>query len=85
MYSFTVSLTDNCDDNKDADHNDADNKSDDNEDADYKDDQDGYDYIKCAGGVADRHGGLKRGDQLLSVNGVSFLMLIMLWDVHNAL
>ena len=23
------------------------------------------------GGVADRHGGLKRGDQLLSVNGVS--------------
>ena len=22
------------------------------------------------GGVADRHGGLKRGDQLLSVNGV---------------
>ncbi|NWI06270.1 LIN7C protein, partial [Tichodroma muraria] len=23
------------------------------------------------GGIADRHGGLKRGDQLLSVNGVS--------------
>ena len=23
------------------------------------------------GGVADRHGGLKRGDQLLSVNGVN--------------
>jgi hypothetical protein len=28
------------------------------------------------GGVADRHGGLKRGDQLLSVNGVvSFFFL----------
>ncbi len=27
-------------------------------------------YIS-SGGVADRHGGLKRGDQLLSVNGVS--------------
>ena len=26
MYSFTVSLTDNCDDNKDADNNDADGK-----------------------------------------------------------
>ena len=25
----------------------------------------------CTGGVADRVGGLKRGDQLLSVNGVS--------------
>ena len=24
------------------------------------------------GGVADRHGGLKRGDQLLSVNGVRY-------------
>lgn len=26
------------------------------------------------GGVADRHGGLKRGDQLLSVNGVVSIM-----------
>lgn len=28
------------------------------------------------GGVADRHGGLKRGDQLLSVNGVVGFMII---------
>lgn len=28
------------------------------------------------GGVADRHGGLKRGDQLLSVNGVVGLIVI---------
>lgn len=28
------------------------------------------------GGVADRHGGLKRGDQLLSVNGVVGFMFI---------
>ncbi len=28
-------------------------------------------YCMSTGGVADRHGGLKRGDQLLSVNGVS--------------
>ena len=76
MYSFTVSLTDNCDDNKDADNNDADNKDDDNEDADNKDAKDSDNNDQCAGGVADRHGGLKRGDQLLSVNGVSFLMLI---------
>lgn len=27
------------------------------------------------GGIADRHGGLKRGDQLLSVNGVVCLLL----------
>lgn len=27
------------------------------------------------GGVAERHGGLKRGDQLLSVNGVVWLTL----------
>merc|ERR1740129_2000213 len=30
-----------------------------------------YFYRIVAGGVASRHGGLKRGDQLLSVNGVS--------------
>lgn len=37
-----------------------------------------WQYFLCSyisriipGGVADRHGGLKRGDQLLSVNGVS--------------
>lgn len=29
------------------------------------------------GGVADRHGGLKRGDQLLSVNGVVSLSIIL--------
>lgn len=29
------------------------------------------------GGVADRHGGLKRGDQLLSVNGVVWSMLFI--------
>ena len=28
-------------------------------------------FINLLGGVADRVGGLKRGDQLLSVNGVS--------------
>ena len=27
--------------------------------------------LNGVGGVADRHGGLKRGDQLLSVNGVN--------------
>ena len=76
MFSFTVSLPDNQDDNKDAENNDADNKDADNEDADNKDDKDSDDNVQCPGGVADRHGGLKRGDQLLSVNGVSFLMLI---------
>jgi C-terminal processing protease CtpA/Prc len=30
------------------------------------------------GGVADRHGGLKRGDQLLSVNGVVKLINLLL-------
>lgn len=30
------------------------------------------------GGVADRHGGLKRGDQLLSVNGVVSTSLFFL-------
>ena len=29
------------------------------------------------GGVADRHGGLKRGDQLLSVNGVVKLIYFL--------
>ncbi|XP_017485636.1 PREDICTED: protein lin-7 homolog B-like isoform X2 [Rhagoletis zephyria] len=36
------------------------------------------------GGVADRHGGLKRGDQLLSVNGVmqeEKLSEIVFWRV----
>lgn len=28
------------------------------------------------GGIADRHGGLKRGDQLLSVNGVVWMNFI---------
>lgn len=28
------------------------------------------------GGIADRHGGLKRGDQLLSVNGVVGMQFI---------
>jgi len=28
-------------------------------------------FVDLSGGVADRVGGLKRGDQLLSVNGVS--------------
>lgn len=28
------------------------------------------------GGVADRHGGLKRGDQLLSVNGVVSIYIL---------
>lgn len=28
------------------------------------------------GGVADRHGGLKRGDQLLSVNGVVRIIFV---------
>lgn len=32
------------------------------------------------GGVADRHGGLKRGDQLLSVNGVVSGGLKQVWD-----
>ena len=36
------------------------------------------------GGVADRHGGLKRGDQLLSVNGVvSWHLLALLRDQKN--
>lgn len=36
------------------------------------------------GGVADRHGGLKRGDQLLSVNGtVSFSKIIVQTTVTN--
>lgn len=45
------------------------------------------------GGVADRHGGLKRGDQLLSVNGVvcmvhadltySFLIVTLLKSVEG--
>lgn len=29
------------------------------------------------GGVADRHGGLKRGDQLLSVNGVVSITFVI--------
>ena len=29
------------------------------------------------GGVADRHGGLKRGDQLLSVNGIVSHIVIL--------
>lgn len=33
------------------------------------------------GGVADRHGGLKRGDQLLSVNGV---VCIEWWEIGEA-
>lgn len=32
------------------------------------------------GGVADRHGGLKRGDQLLSVNGVVSKICILYID-----
>lgn len=36
------------------------------------------------GGVADRHGGLKRGDQLLSVNGVvSIVKTILFFLVFN--
>jgi len=38
------------------------------------------------GGVADRHGGLKRGDQLLSVNGVvgeNFLHLPLFLDIRK--
>ncbi|XP_064557463.1 protein lin-7 homolog B-like, partial [Zonotrichia leucophrys gambelii] len=31
----------------------------------------GFGVVLVGFGVADRHGGLKRGDQLLSVNGVS--------------
>lgn len=34
------------------------------------------------GGVADRHGGLKRGDQLLSVNGV---VCTEWWEIREAL
>lgn len=38
------------------------------------------------GGVADRHGGLKRGDQLLSVNGVvSTYTFILCLKCHNCL
>lgn len=36
------------------------------------------------GGVADRHGGLKRGDQLLSVNGVvRYMNVINIVDIHG--
>lgn len=35
------------------------------------------------GGVADRHGGLKRGDQLLSVNGVVRLLVSKLTDAST--
>lgn len=33
------------------------------------------------GGVADRHGGLKRGDQLLSVNGVVSISMYIVYDL----
>lgn len=37
------------------------------------------------GGVADRHGGLKRGDQLLSVNGVvNFFKMLIFSSVNFA-
>lgn len=35
------------------------------------------------GGVADRHGGLKRGDQLLSVNGVVSCFFDFIWWVRK--
>lgn len=34
------------------------------------------------GGVADRHGGLKRGDQLLSVNGVVNIFNLTVYGVN---
>lgn len=42
------------------------------------------------GGIADRHGGLKRGDQLLSVNGVVGMHFIstcsnVLWPLGGVL
>lgn len=37
------------------------------------------------GGVADRHGGLKRGDQLLSVNGVVSRCYVYFWIISKYL
>lgn len=37
------------------------------------------------GGIADRHGGLKRGDQLLSVNGVVKINLFIFALCNNAM
>lgn len=37
------------------------------------------------GGIADRHGGLKRGDQLLSVNGVVKINLFIFAICNNVL
>lgn len=34
------------------------------------------------GGVADRHGGLKRGDQLLSVNGVVRIVFVSITSIN---
>lgn len=35
------------------------------------------------GGVADRHGGLKRGDQLLSVNGTVRILFSSHFNIFN--
>lgn len=35
------------------------------------------------GGVADRHGGLKRGDQLLSVNGVVSILMFFFYNTKH--